>query len=90
VLHPLNDVRFQKEFDQRQRAAVGDLLLQAIHQSLVRNGVEIALQIGIHDVDVTGLNELVDSPQGIVAASPGTKSVAALGEAAASGRPATL
>ena len=38
--------------------AVGDLLLQAGHQAVVRDRVEVALQVGVHHVDISGLQEL--------------------------------
>ncbi len=72
----VQDARLQKRFDQRQHAAVGDLFLQARQQTIVRNRVEIAFQIGVHDMHVAGLQQLIDSPQRVFATSSRAKSVA--------------
>jgi hypothetical protein len=49
-------------------------------QAILRNRIEVALQIGIDDVDVTGLEEVLHPPQRLLAAPSGAKAVAVRGE----------
>ena len=74
------DVRLQEGFNQRQHGAVGDLFLQEGHQAVVGNRVKVAFQVGVHDVDVTGLEKLIDPSQGVFAAAPRPEPVAVLRE----------
>src|SRR5437016_5093908 len=55
----IKNARFQEGFDQRQHAAIGDSFFQASHQAVVRNRVEVAFQVGVHDVDVSRLQQLI-------------------------------
>ena len=81
-LQSVQDVRLQERFDQRQHGAVGDLFLQARHQTVVRDRVEVALQVGVHHVDVARLEQLIDPTQGVFAAASRTKPVAVFREVA--------
>src|SRR6516225_2530213 len=48
---------FEKAFDQRQNSTVQHLLADQGEKAIFRNGVEVALQIGIDDMDVPGLEQ---------------------------------
>jgi site-specific DNA recombinase len=74
------DFRLQKRGDQLQHGAVGDLLLQSGHQAVVRNRVEVAFQVGVHDVNVAGLKQLFDPAQGVLASASRSESVAVFRE----------
>ena len=81
-LHLLHDVLLEVAFDQRQNASVADLLRHSRQQPVVRDGVEIALQVGVHHMGVALLQQPVDFPQRILATTSRTEAVAARPELA--------
>ena len=54
---------FQERFDQSKNATVRHLLPHQGEKTVFGDGVEIALQIGIHDMDGAGLEQPIDPPQ---------------------------
>ena len=70
----------QKGFQQRQHPAVGYLGANPGHQGLVRDRVKIAAQIDIDHVGVTRLQQVIRTPQGVLASSVRTEAVAMLGK----------
>src|ERR1700730_9747027 len=66
--------------DQRQDAAVRHLPADQGLQAILRDRVEVALQIGINDVDVTGREQSCHPPQRVLAAPSGAEAVAVRGE----------
>jgi site-specific DNA recombinase len=64
---------FEKRLDQCQHPAVADFLGDALHQTVVRNRVEVAFQIGVDDIHVAGLQQSIDAPQRVLARAPGRK-----------------
>jgi hypothetical protein len=79
-LHVLHDVLPQEAFYQRQNASVADLFRYPRHQPVVRDRVEVALQVGVHHMGVTFLQQPVDLPQRVLAAAFRTEAVAAFPE----------
>src|SRR5437867_3883167 len=73
---------FQTLFQQRQDAAVHDSLLDQRHQPIMRNGIEVALEVGIHTPDLTLVQELLHAIHCLPTAPAGPKPVAVLGEIA--------
>src|SRR5277367_6778256 len=64
------DVLFQPALDQLEKAAIADPRPQPLHQPVVRDRVEVALQIGVHHEAVARFDQPVDLPQRILAAAP--------------------
>ncbi len=61
--HILHDVLLEEAFEQRQDRAVADRARHQRHQPVVRDAVEIALQVGIHHPGVALLEQPIDFPQ---------------------------
>lgn len=61
--HFVQNARFQKGTDQLQDRAVGGLFFRSRHQKFVGNGVEVALQVSIYNVDQPLVEQPGDSPQ---------------------------
>jgi hypothetical protein len=53
------------------------LILHHCHQPIVRDGVEVAFQVGVHHVGVASLQQPIDFPQRILAAPPRPEAEAA-------------
>src|SRR5712692_4391611 len=66
--------------DQRQEAAIHHLSADHGHQAAFRDRAEVVLQIGIDDMYVTRLEQLIHPPQRALAPSSGAKAVAVRGE----------
>ena len=79
---PLQDIGFQPAADQIEHPAIDDLVLDPCHQRVVRNRIEVRLQVGIHHVGVAVLDQPIDLAQRIVAPSPRTEAVASVAEPA--------
>ena len=79
-LHALHDVLAQVALDQIQNASIADLLFYPRHQPVVRDRVEIALQVGVHHMGIAFLQQPIDFPQRILASSTRTEAVAAFPE----------
>jgi len=62
-LEPVEHPLFQERLDQPEKAAVRHLLPDQGEKTVLGNCVEIALQIGVDDVDVAGFEQAVDPPQ---------------------------
>ena len=77
----LQDVGLQPAADQVEHATVDDVLLDPRHQTIVRNRVEIAFQVGIYHEGIAIPDQLIDLPQGVVASALRTEAVAAVREA---------
>src|SRR5437879_10271781 len=77
MLHLLHDVLAQAAFDQSQNASVADLLRHPRHEPVVRDRVEIALQVGVDHLDIAGPQQSIDLPQRVLAASAGPEAIAA-------------
>ena len=52
ALQAVQDALLQERFEQLQHSSVRHLLRHPLHQPVVRNRVEVALQVGIHDPGV--------------------------------------
>src|SRR5271170_3550158 len=63
------DVLFQPALDQVEKAAIADPRPQPLHQLVVRDRVEVALQIGVHHETMARFDQPVDLPQRILAAA---------------------
>jgi hypothetical protein len=62
LLEPVEDVRLEVGVDERENTPVADACLHFIHEGVVRDAVEVALQIGVDHPVVTGLERGVDLP----------------------------
>src|ERR1700719_2338536 len=67
----VQDAGFQERFEQRQQAAVGNPFSQASHQTVVRDRVEVTLEVGVYDVDVSGLEQSIHPSQRIFTTASG-------------------
>jgi hypothetical protein len=67
LAYAIHHTLFEKRLDECQHPAVADFLGDELQQAFVRNRVEVAFQIGIHDMYVPGLQQSVDSPQRVLA-----------------------
>ena len=63
----------QERLDQRQHSAIRHLPGHQGQQPVLRDRVEVALQVGIDHMDVARLEQLVHPPQRVFAAPPGRK-----------------
>src|SRR5262249_42281363 len=72
----IEDSLFKEALDQRQDTAVLHLLADQGHQAVLRDRVEVAFQVGIDDVDVTGPEQFLQPPQRVLASPVGAKAVA--------------
>src|SRR5580700_11927157 len=70
------DILFQPALDQLEKAAIADPRPQPLHQPVVRDRVEVALQIGVHYETRARFDQPIDLPPrtfkriGILAAAP--------------------
>ena len=80
LAHAVKDALLEERFDQSQHSSVRDLLTHQVHQAVVRDRVEVAFQIGVDDIGVTGFEQLIHSSQGVFASPSGAKAVAVFGE----------
>ena len=78
-LHPVKDGGFQVRLDQPQHAAVGDALAHLVEKLIVRDRVEVGLQVNVDRVPVAPLDQVVHSAQRVLAPLSGAKAVAVLG-----------
>src|SRR5205823_5217061 len=76
VEHPL----FKERRDQPEKATVRHLLPDQGEKTVFWYRVEIALQVGVDDVDVAGFEQFIDPPQRVLATPSGAKAVAVRGE----------
>src|SRR6202022_593933 len=67
--HVRHDLLPEKALDQRQDAPVADRLAHPCHQLVVRDRIEVTLQVGIHSMSEALLQQPIDLPQRIFAAS---------------------
>jgi hypothetical protein len=65
----LQDVLGEPAAQQIEDAAIADPFLDALHQLLVRNRVEVALQVGVHHEGIPLPDQSCHFPQGILAAA---------------------
>jgi len=70
----------EEAIQQPHQTTVRHLLADSGQQGSVRDRVEVALQIGIDDMRVPGLQEFVHPPQRVLAAPSGAEAVAVLSE----------
>ncbi len=70
----------KKTFHQRHHPPVGDPLFDPRHQPVVRNGVEVAFQVGIDHPGVAALEERVHAAQRVFGPAPRSEAVTVLGE----------
>jgi len=54
----VQNILLEEALDQFQQPSVGDVPLNVLHQSVVRNAVEVGPQVGIHDMGIAGLQSL--------------------------------
>src|SRR5882672_1293209 len=66
----------EERLDQRQDTTVCYFLADQGQQAVLGNRVEVALQIGIDDMEVTVLEQLLDPPQRVLATLSGPETVA--------------
>jgi hypothetical protein len=76
LFEPVEHSLFKERLDQAKNATVRHLLPDQGEKTVFGDRIEIALQIGVHDVDVAGLEQLIDPPQRVLAAPSGAKAVA--------------
>src|SRR5439155_14110073 len=76
LLEPVQYALFKERCAQREYAAVRYLLPDKGKETIFGDRVEIALQIGVDDVDVAGREQPFDPPQGVLATPSGAKAVA--------------
>src|SRR5882724_1227519 len=74
--HTRHDLLLEKAVDQLQDAPVADRLAYPCHKPVVRDRIEVALQIGIHDMSEAFLQQPIHFPQRVFAASPRPEAVA--------------
>ena len=77
---PVENPLFEERLDQPQNATVRHLLPNQGEKTVFGNRVEIALQVGVDDVDVAGFEQSRDPPQRVLATPSGAKAVAVGGE----------
>jgi hypothetical protein len=75
-----HDVLLEKAFDQFEDAPVADQVRHSVHQTPVRDRIEVLFQIGIHHPGVAVLEPPIDLAQGVPGASAGPEAVAAVPE----------
>ena len=80
LLQAVQDALLEERLDQAQHAPVRHLLAHQGHQAVMRDRVEVAFQIGIDDVRVARLEQLVHSTQRVFTSPSGAKAVAVLRE----------
>src|SRR5438093_3402325 len=81
ALRRLHDLLGQIRFQQLQHSAVRYLLPHLFQQLIMRNRIEIALQVRIHHPGVSSFQQLVHPSQGLLTAPVRSKTVALLGKA---------
>lgn len=59
-----------------QQPSIADVRCDPVHQALVRDAVEVPLQVSIHHMGVAFLQKCIDLPQRVFAAPAGSKPVA--------------
>jgi site-specific DNA recombinase len=74
------NVLLEKAFDQVEDAPVADQVRHSVHQTPVRDRVEVLFQIGVHHPGVAVLEPPIDLAQGVSGASAGPEAVAAVPE----------
>src|SRR5712691_3606739 len=74
-LQVAHDVLLEPAAQQVENAPITDALLNPLHQPLVRDGVEVALEVGVDHVDVAIRNQLSHLAQRIPAAPSRPKAV---------------
>src|ERR1700722_1200328 len=80
VRQTVHNAGLEKGVDQSEHPPVGNAFPHPAHQPIVRNRVEIALEVDVHHVHVTLLEQVIHSPQRVFAAPFGPKAVAVRGE----------
>src|SRR5215469_1669092 len=75
--HVLHDVLLEEALDQRQNRPVTDRALDPGHQPVVRDAVEITLQVGVHHPGQPRLQQPIDFPQRVLATTSRAEAVAA-------------
>src|SRR6266511_5688312 len=78
----LQDVGFQPTAEEVEHPAIADPLLDPRHQTIVRVRLEVRLQVGIHHMGVSLLEQPIDLPQRVTAPAFRTEAVAAVAEPA--------
>src|SRR5262245_21925406 len=79
-LQPLEDIGRQPTADQIENSAIADLLLDTCHKLIVRNRIEVRLQVGIHHVGVAVLDQPIDFAQRVMAPASRSEAVASIAE----------
>ena len=64
-----NDFLIEPRLDEIENAAVADARPEPLDQPVVRDRLEIALQIGVHHKAAAGFDEAIDDPQRILGAA---------------------
>lgn len=77
----LQDIGLQPITDHAEHATVDDVLLDPSDQTIMRNRVEVALQVGVNHEGIAVLDQLIGLPQSVMAPTLRTEAVAAVGEA---------
>ena len=58
----MQDVLLQEAADQFQHCAITDTFFHALHQTIMGNRVEVALQVGIYHKGISLLEQSIDFP----------------------------
>ncbi len=67
ALYFIEDVRLEKGFQQFEHPPVRDTFADVFHKQVVRNAIKVGFYVRIHHVGVSGFEEPVHFPEGILA-----------------------
>jgi site-specific DNA recombinase len=79
-VEPVEHALVEECLDQRQNAPVRHFLPDKGEKAVLRDRVEVALPIGIDDMDVAGFEQFIDPPQRVLTAPSGAKAVTVAGK----------
>ena len=80
LLQTFQDVGRQPTSDQVEHPAIADLRLDPRHETIVRDRIEVAGEVGVHHEGVAVLDQPVDHSQRVVASASRTEAVALVPE----------
>ena len=80
ALQAVHHSRFQVLFQQGQQAPVTHPFFDSRQQRVMRNGVEVALEVGVHHPGVSALQQAIHPSQRVFAAPSGPKPVTVFGK----------
>ena len=72
LAHLVHDSLLEEAFDQLEHSAIGNVLTHQAHQALMRDAVEIALDVHIHHVSQAAFQQLVHAAECVFATTSGS------------------